>query len=80
MKPEPAGRSHGGTDYIKLALFLGAVRCRTPIPIDVDGAVAVSATMPRPEKSIAKGGWPVQFPGFTPGKWKTRKPSFGVVA
>ena len=69
---------HGGTDYLKLRSFFDAVKDRNPVPIDVYDAVAWSVISPLSEKSIANGSAPVEFPDFTNGKWKTRKPFFGV--
>ena len=71
---------HGGTDYIELALFLNAVRNKTQPPIDVYDSVLMSAIIPLSEQSIAKGSTPLEFPDFTRGKWKTKKPSFALEA
>jgi hypothetical protein len=38
----------------------------------------MSAVIPLSEKSIAAGAAPVECPDFTRGKWKTKKPAFGV--
>jgi hypothetical protein len=38
----------------------------------------MSAIIPLSEKSIAAGAVPVRCPDFTRGKWKTKKPAFGV--
>ena len=71
---------HGGTDYLELALFLEAVRRKTQTPIDVYDSVLMSSVIPLSEKSIAGGGVPIECPDFTRGKWKTKKPAFGVEA
>lgn len=70
--------SHGGTDYLEISLFIDAVRNRTQTPIDVYDSVIMSVHGPLSEESIAKGSVPIKAPDFTRGKWKTRKPSFGI--
>jgi predicted dehydrogenase len=71
--------SHGGTDYLELALFIKAVRSRTQTPIDVYDSVTMSSIVALSEKSISQGSAPTSCPDFTRGKWKTRKPHFAVV-
>jgi predicted dehydrogenase len=78
MKTEAEAGGHGGTDYLELALFVEAVRRKTQTPIDVYDSVLMSSIIPLSEKSIAAGAAPVECPDFTRGKWKTKKPSFGV--
>ena len=73
-------RGHGGTDYLELLLFLKAVRNKTQTPIDVYDSVVMSCIIPLSEQSIANGSVPVECPDFTRGKWKTKKPAFGVKA
>ncbi len=69
---------HGGIDYIELELFVKAVREKTQTPIDVYDSVLMSVPGPLSEKSISDGSEPVEVPDFTRGKWKTKKPSFGI--
>jgi predicted dehydrogenase len=69
---------HGGTDPIELKLFVEAVRNKTQTPIDVYDSVAMCVTGPLSEKSIASGSKPIEVPDFTRGKWKTKKPTFGI--
>ena len=78
MKTEAEAGGHGGTDYLELALFVEAVRRKTQTPIDVYDSVLMSSIIPLSEKSIAAGAAPVECPDFTRGRWKTKKPSFGV--
>ena len=78
VKEQAAGAAHGGTDYLELALFLEAVRKKTQTPIDVYDSVLMSSIIPLSEKSIADGSVPIECPDFTRGKWKTKKPAFGV--
>ena len=70
--------THGGTDPLEIMLFVEAVRNKTQTPIDVYDSVAMCITGPLSEKSIASGSKPVKVPDFTRGKWKTKKPAFGV--
>jgi predicted dehydrogenase len=69
---------HGGTDYLELALFVEAVRNRTETPIDVYDSAVMSVIVPLSEESIRKGGAPVACPDFTRGKWRHKKPAFGL--
>jgi len=76
-----AGRlSHGGTDHLELDLFLRAVRSGTKPPIDVYDSVIMSAQGPLSEESIARGSVPIEVPDFTRGRWRSRKPGFGIEA
>ncbi len=68
---------HGGVDSLELELFVKAVRDKTNTPIDVYDSVTMSAVVPLSGLSIEKNQ-PVEFPDFTRGKWKGRKPYFGV--
>jgi len=79
-RPADASASHGGTDYLELAKFLDAVRARRQPPIDVYDSATMSAVVGLSEESIRKGGAPLEFPDFTRGAWKTRKPSFALEA
>jgi predicted dehydrogenase len=71
---------HGGTDPLELKLFVDAVRTKTQPPIDVYDSVLMCCIIPLSEQSIASGSAPVECPDFTRGKWKTKKPTFGIVA
>ncbi len=77
-KGQAAAAEHGGTDYLELALFLEAVRAKMQTPIDVYDSVLMSSIIPLSEKSIAATGAPIECPDFTRGKWKTKKPAFGI--
>ncbi len=48
------------------------------MPIDIYDAVAWSAITPLSEQSIAEGFKTLDFPDFTSGAWKTRKPIFAL--
>ena len=71
------GASHGGTDFIMLREFINAVRAKGPTPLDVYDSVVMSAIIELSGISIQKNK-PVDFPDFTKGKWKNRKPYFGI--
>jgi hypothetical protein len=70
---------HGGTDFLELKLFIEAVRHGTQPPIDVYDSVLMSCIVPLSGDSIKAGSAPVKVPDFTGGKWKTKKPAFGVM-
>lgn len=70
---------HGGTDFIELSLFVKAVREKTQTPLDVYDSATMSSIVALSEASIQQDGAPVECPDFTRGKWRTRKPGFGLV-
>jgi hypothetical protein len=75
-----AGAGHGGMDYFVVHAFVEAVKAEAPMPIDIFDAVAWSAITPLSEQSIAEGFRTLEFPDFTKGKWKDRKPIFAFDA
>lgn len=75
---DPLAAGHGGTDDLEIRLFLDAARWKKPTPLDLPDSLTMSAVIPASEESIAKGGAPVPFPDFTRGRWRGRKPYFGV--
>lgn len=70
------GAGHGGMDYFVIHAFIGALKARAPMPIDIFDAVTWSAITPLSEQSIAQGYQTLDFPDFTRGLWKSRKPIF----
>ena len=72
-----SARSHGGTDFVMLSLFLDAVRAKSPTPIDVYDSAVMTAIVELSGISIEKNA-PVPFPDFTKGEWKTNKPYFAL--
>ena len=70
------GAGHGGMDFFVVHAFIGALKERAPMPIDIYDAVTWSAITPLSEKSIASGFQTLPCPDFTNGKWRTRKPIF----
>ena len=69
---------HGGADGIIRSLFVNSVRFNKPLPLDLYDGVLMSAIGPLSEQSISQGSRTLKVPDFTRGKWRTRKPYFGV--
>ncbi len=76
---DPLAAGHGGTDDLEVRLFLDAARRKAPLPLDLIDSLTMSAVIPASEESISRGGAPMAFPDFSRGRWRTRKPYFGVV-
>ncbi|RJG21699.1 Gfo/Idh/MocA family protein [Massilia cavernae] len=72
-----AGAGHGGMDFFVIHAFIEALKAQAPMPIDIYDAITWSAITPLSEQSIAQGFQTLDFPDFTDGKWRTRKPIFG---
>ena len=72
------GAGHGGMDFFVLHAFVEALKRGAPMPIDIYDAVTWSAITPLSEQSIASGNATVQFPDFTAGQWRARKPIFAL--
>ncbi len=72
--PEAMKQGHGGADFMELYQFIKAVRNKTQTPIDVYDTAAWSAVLPLSIRSVERGSDPLEFPDFTRGKWRTRKP------
>lgn len=70
------GAGHGGMDFFVIHAFVEALKADAPMPIDIYDAIAWSAITPLSEQSIANGFQTLDFPDFTEGKWKDRKPIF----
>ncbi|RDZ27274.1 Gfo/Idh/MocA family protein [Lysobacter silvisoli] len=77
---EAAGAGHGGMDYFVIHAFVEALKAEAPMPIDIYDALAWSAITPLSEQSIAEGFKTLEFPDFTHGAWKSRKPIFAFDA
>ena len=75
---ESQDAGHGGIDFFVIHSFIESVRRGEPTKMDVYDAAAWSAITPLSEQSIATGNATVKFPDFTNGKWKNRKPVFGL--
>ncbi|MBV8502429.1 MAG: Gfo/Idh/MocA family oxidoreductase [Paucibacter sp.] len=70
------GAGHGGMDFFVIHAFVESLKAAAAMPIDIFDAVAWSAITPLSEQSIASGFKTLEFPDFTGGSWKTRKPIF----
>jgi hypothetical protein len=68
------GAGHGGMDYIEDFRLIDALRNGRPLDFDVYDAAALSVVTALTELSIAGRGKPVDFPDFTRGGWKTKRP------
>src|SRR5690606_32425335 len=66
---------HGGSDYMCMLDFITAVRNKSEVPIDVYDAATWSVITEMTETSVRNKSQAVDFPDFTKGKWKTRKPA-----
>ena len=75
---ETQGAGHGGMDFFVIHAFIESLKRKAPTPMDVYDAAAWSAITPLSEQSIAEGNRNVEFPDFTKGKWKDRKPVFAM--
>ncbi|WEF31687.1 Gfo/Idh/MocA family protein [Pseudoduganella chitinolytica] len=71
------GAGHGGMDFFVVHAFVEALKAAAPMPIDIYDAVTWSAITPLSEASIAQGSQTIDFPDFTRGQWRGRKPVFG---
>lgn len=72
------GAGHGGMDFFVVHAFVEALKTGDPMPIDIYDAVAWSAITPLSEVSITGHNRTVDFPDFTGGKWRDRRPVFAL--
>lgn len=75
---ESEGSGHGGMDFYVIHSFVESIKAQAETPMDVYDAAAWSAITPLSEESIRKGNKTLDFPDFTRGAWKTRKPVFAL--
>ena len=68
------GAGHGGMDFIEDYRLINALRNGLEPDIDVYDSVVWSAIIPMSEQSIAAGSKPIEFPDFTRGAWKKKRP------
>jgi predicted dehydrogenase len=73
MEADAEGAGHGGMDYLEDYRLINALLEGIEPDMDVYDATVLSAVTELSEKSIASGGWPVPFPDFTRGMWKSRR-------
>ena len=71
MENETIGAGHGGMDYLEDYRLVNALLNGTEPDMDVYDAAVLSAVIDLSEKSIASGSFPMKFPDFTRGMWKT---------
>jgi predicted dehydrogenase len=74
LEERSKGAGHGGMDFIEDYRLVECLRAGVPTDMDVYDGAAWSAVGPLSERSIAGRSRSVDFPDFTRGKWKTRKP------
>lgn len=65
---------HGGMDFLMLWRIIYCFRNGLPLDQDVYDGCAWSVVGPLSETSVANRGRSMDFPDFTRGEWKTRKP------
>ncbi|HEX8358017.1 MAG TPA: Gfo/Idh/MocA family oxidoreductase [Segetibacter sp.] len=77
---EAENSGHGGMDFFVDNAFIECIKRKIPFPLDVYDLATMYAITPLSEKSITEGGQLQIIPDFTRGKWKTRKPVFGLTS
>lgn len=65
---------HGGMDYVESYRLINALLKGIAPDMDVYDAAALSVVSELSERSIAAKGKPMQFPDFTRGNWKKKRP------
>lgn len=75
---ESENSGHGGMDFFVDNAFIESIKRGAEYPLDVYDLATWYAITPLSEQSIATGGTLQKIPDFTRGKWKTRKPIFGL--
>lgn len=78
LQERAKGAGHGGMDYVLNYRLMSCLSKGEAPDMDVYDAAALSAVTPLSEQSIARRGASMDFPDFTRGKWRSRKP-LGVV-
>lgn len=72
------GAGHGGMDYFVDNAFIECIKREVEFPLDVYDLATWYAITPLSEKSIDEQGQVQNIPDFTKGRWKSRKPIFGL--
>ncbi len=78
LQERAKGAGHGGMDYVMNWRLMECLKKGIEPDTDVYDAAALCAVTELSEKSIANRSASVDFPDFTRGKWRSRKP-LGVV-
>jgi len=73
MEADAKGAGHGGMDYLEDYRLVNALLNGTEPDMDVYDAAVLSAVTELSEKSIASGSFPMKFPDFTRGMWKSSR-------
>jgi predicted dehydrogenase len=73
MEAQAEGAGHGGMDYLEDYRLIYALKNGLEPDMDVYDAAVLSAVTELSSKSMASGSWPLQFPDFTRGMWKTKR-------
>lgn len=68
------GAGHGGADFIEDWRLIEALRHGRPVDMDVYDAADWSVVSELTEISVGRRSRPANFPDFTRGRWKVRKP------
>lgn len=66
---------HGGMDFIMCWTVINWFREGLVPDIDVYDGAAWTAPFPMSKDSVAKGSAPINFPDFTRGRWKEKRPT-----
>ncbi|MBW3629408.1 MAG: Gfo/Idh/MocA family oxidoreductase [Gemmatimonadetes bacterium] len=74
LEEKSRGAGHGGMDFIEDYRLIQALRSGMPTDMDVYDGAAWSSVTELTERSIAGRSRPVDFPDFTRGAWRTRRP------
>jgi predicted dehydrogenase len=74
MEEMAKGANHGGADFIEDYRLIHCLRNGLPTDMDVYEAADWTVVSGLTEISVAGRSKPVDFPDFTRGQWKTRKP------
>jgi len=78
FEKQAEGAGHGGMDFFVDNAFIECLKTKAPFPLDVYDLATWYAITPLSEASIREGGSLQKIPDFTKGKWKSRKPIFGL--
>jgi len=78
LKEKAKGSGHGGMDFIQAYRLIYCLRNGLAMDIDVYDGAAICAVSELSERSIAGKSQTMDFPDFTRGAWKKRKP-LGIV-
>ena len=68
------GAGHGGMDFLEDYRLVQCLLAGAPLDMDVYDAAALSVVTALSEQSVAERGRSVDFPDFTRGRWRERKP------